>query len=729
VLDSNPLARTTPTVKRADRGPTCLIAAVALAAIALAATTGLAQDADAGPEPCPDEGDTEQEEDFEIPEGFEFDEDSSYETVVRDYRLCPTDESTGFGETIDVSDETRSASSVSDVVSEAVGVQVRRLGGLGSYGAASIRGSTSGQVPVYLDGVLLNAGGFQSVNLGDLNLDTLDSIEVYRGSVPLQLGQAGIGGAISLKSRSFERPVSEIALTYGSWNTAQLVLLHGNRVGEIGALMIVTADGSEGDFLYLNRNGTLFNEDDDRIQRRRNNQHLAYGSLIKLDGPIGDWRWTAANDLHLLQRGVPGIDSVPTENTRLNTLRDAVSLRVGGPLGDPDARLQLDASYLILDEEFTDLLNEIGTGYQHTFSRADTAGGGAMLELDLAERHASTVSLSAFHDRYRYEERVLGIEPDASTRLRLGLGLQHEWQIVDPLTVVPALRLDLHHSDFAGGRLAGDIYEAPPETDTDFFWSPALGLRWEIVPGLFARTNVGRYVRPPDLSELYGDRGAVVGNPQLDAEVGINADAGLTWIYTGEGTVTFARLSGAWFGSWVEDLIAYVQNSQNTIRPENVEGARILGAEASFRLGLLELLSFEGNYTYLNAINISDKPYHDGKYLPGRPAHEAYGKIEAGHTGEIWGAALWLDADYAAENYLDQANLKHDALSRLLFGVGYRLERPQQGLTLTLEVRNVFDKYVLKDEDGRLHPLRDYEAFPLPGRTILLTLHWTMHHD
>ena len=173
------------------------------------------------------------------------------------------------------------------------------------------------------------------------------------------------------------------------------------------------------------------------------------------------------------------------------------------------------------------------TGYQHTLSRADTVGGGAMLELDLAERHASTVSLSAFHDRYRYEERVLGIEPDASARLRVGLGLQHEWRIVDPLTVVPVLRLDLHHSDFAGGRLAGDIYEAPPDTDTEFFWSPALGLRWEIVPNLFARTNVGRYVRPPDLSELYGDRGAVIGNPQLDAEVGINADAGLTWIYTG----------------------------------------------------------------------------------------------------------------------------------------------------------------------------------------------------
>jgi hypothetical protein len=30
----------------------------------------------------------------------------------------------------------------------------------------------------------------------------------------------------------------------------------------------------------------------------------------------------------------------------------------------------------------------------------------------------------------------------------------------------------------------------------------------------------------------------------------------------------------------------------------------------------------------------------------------------------------------------------------------------------------------VKDEEGRLRPVRDFEAFPLPGRTILATINW-----
>jgi iron complex outermembrane receptor protein len=655
----------------------------------------------------------------------EWDTDApSYETVVRDYRIRPTDETTTIGETIEVDDEARSARSVSEVLSEAVGVQVRQLGGLGSYGAASIRGSTPGQVPIYLDGVLLNAGGFPTVDLGDLSLDTLETIEVYRGGGPVHLGLAGIGGAIDLKTRALDEPRSELALSCGSWSTARLLLLRTDRIGELTALGILTAQGSEGDFEYLNRNGTLFTDEDDRIERRRNNDHVAYGALIKLDRPIGDWSLSAVNDLHLLRRGVPGIDSVPTERAELRTMRDAVSLRLGGPLGDPDVSLHLDASYLTLGEELTDLDNEIGIGFQRTISRAHTVGGGALLHVGWRADHASDLRLAGYYDRFGFEELVADVAPDPSTRVRIEAGAEHGWRIADLLDVVPSLRLALHRSRFAGGRYAGEIAALPAESDTSLFWSPALGLRLEIVRGLFLRANGGRYFRAPDLSELYGDRGAVIGNPGLDPEMGYNADAGVTWIRTGDETLSLVRLDAAWFGSWASDLIVYVQNSQSTIRPENVDAARILGAEAGIALRLVELVGFTGNYTYLNAINRSDRPYHNGKFLPGRPAHEAYVKLEVGQQGVEWGTAIWLDADFAGQSYLDQANLKKDSLARMLFGIGLRLERPPDGLTLTFQVKNMFDRYVLKDAAGNQHPLRDFEGFPLPGRTILVTLHW-----
>jgi iron complex outermembrane receptor protein len=649
----------------------------------------------------------------------------AFETEVRGYVLKPTDESTSFGETIDVTEEARGSSSVGEVLSEAAGVQVRRTGGPGSPAAASIRGSTASQVPVDLDGVLLNAGGFPTVDLGTLSLDTLAEVEIYRGGAPLGVGRAGIGGAVMLHSRVVEEPLSEIALTAGSWSTARLALLQMERIGELGFLGVLSAEGTRGDFLYLNRNGTLHNPDDDRVERRANNASLAYGTLFKLDGPLsGAWRFTAANELHQQRRGVPGIDSVPTENASLRSFREAASLRAGGPLGSDALRLDLDASWLLLRDDFDDTRNEIGIGYQRARSRADTVGGGALLAVEPNCRHHTHVRLEGFHERFATRELVLGEAPDPARRERFGLGLEHIWSPVERLSVVPAVRLDLHRSEFGGGDLSGDFLEAEPADNTAFFWSPSLGARFEIADGLFVRANGGRYLRAPDLAELYGDRGTVVGNPGLEPEVGWNADAGLTWIRSGGSDgLTLLRLDAAWFGSWAQDLIAWVQNSQHTIRPENVDAARILGLETGLRLVVFDLVSLQGNYTYLNAINRSDKPYHDGRRLPGRPAHEAYGKLAVGRVFERWGGALWLDADYAGNVYLDQANLKDDTVGRLLFGVGYRLERPREGLTLTLEVKNIFDTIAVEDADGRDRPVRDYEAYPLPGRTILVTLH------
>ena len=45
---------------------------------------------------------------------------------------------------------------LSEVIEKEMGVQVRQTGGLGSFSTVALRGSTSDQVLVYMDGVLLN---------------------------------------------------------------------------------------------------------------------------------------------------------------------------------------------------------------------------------------------------------------------------------------------------------------------------------------------------------------------------------------------------------------------------------------------------------------------------------------------------------------------------------------------------------------------------------------------
>ncbi|HGG59606.1 MAG TPA: hypothetical protein ENK26_06760, partial [Gammaproteobacteria bacterium] len=51
---------------------------------------------------------------------------------------------------------TRPGATLARVLSRETGVQVRQAGGLGSFSSATLRGSSSDQVMVYLDGLLLN---------------------------------------------------------------------------------------------------------------------------------------------------------------------------------------------------------------------------------------------------------------------------------------------------------------------------------------------------------------------------------------------------------------------------------------------------------------------------------------------------------------------------------------------------------------------------------------------
>jgi iron complex outermembrane receptor protein len=85
-----------------------------------------------------------------------------------DLDVVPAADFTAFATVIDTSDAPREVTSLADVLSESVGVQVRRFGGLGAFSTLSVRGFSPGQVQIYFDGVPLTRADNETVNLGDL---------------------------------------------------------------------------------------------------------------------------------------------------------------------------------------------------------------------------------------------------------------------------------------------------------------------------------------------------------------------------------------------------------------------------------------------------------------------------------------------------------------------------------------------------------------------------------
>jgi len=125
---------------------------------------------------------------------------------------------TAFTSVIPVGQSNRALESLSEVLGEAAGVHVDRYGGLGAFSTVSMRGSTPGQVSVYLDGAPLMSAGQSVVNLSDLSAGAIDHVEVYRGLSPLAFGPATPGGAINLVTAP-AAATREARVTYGSFDT------------------------------------------------------------------------------------------------------------------------------------------------------------------------------------------------------------------------------------------------------------------------------------------------------------------------------------------------------------------------------------------------------------------------------------------------------------------------------------------------------------------------------
>jgi len=98
-------------------------------------------------------------------------------------------------------DEHPAAASIADAVATAVGAHTRSLGGLGAYASVTVRGAAPGHTAILIDGVPLARIAAVTTDLGRFSLDAFGQVDLYRGAVPVELGGAGVGGALNLLTR------------------------------------------------------------------------------------------------------------------------------------------------------------------------------------------------------------------------------------------------------------------------------------------------------------------------------------------------------------------------------------------------------------------------------------------------------------------------------------------------------------------------------------------------
>ena len=98
----------------------------------------------------------------------------------------------------DKSIEAQQVREANDALREVPGVQVRQSGSPGSITEVSIRGSTSAQTLIMIDGVPVNDSATGSFDMSRVTTDDLNRIEVVRGSGGALYGSQAIGGVVNL---------------------------------------------------------------------------------------------------------------------------------------------------------------------------------------------------------------------------------------------------------------------------------------------------------------------------------------------------------------------------------------------------------------------------------------------------------------------------------------------------------------------------------------------------
>jgi outer membrane cobalamin receptor len=599
---------------------------------------------------------------------------------------------------------------IAEIIEKEVGVQIRQSGGLGSYSEVSLRGATSNQVLVFMDGILLNDASGGGVDLSTISLSDVAAIDIYRGATPINFGYAGIGGAVNIRTLRAEKGLkASFSSGYGSFNTWKSSGLINHKPGRFDYLISADYLSSENDFNFKNDNGTQWNPDDDRHEKRNNAQVEQVNLLGKGGYDASETlRFDLMDQFFSKDQGIPSWSNSDQTQTTLDTTRNIATAKLtADDLTAAHLNTSTQLSYIWKEEAYDDRHGHISLREQHSTYTTHRYKADLFAEW-LGDWQDLIGTVNYLHETYDSEDHLQESDPGNSRRDSVSFGLQDSLFLFhDSLIVTPAGRYTwLKDKLGAGDDMWGNRVEEQSRSD-DYF-TPQIGIVYGITDWLKFKSNLAKYVRQPSFYELFGDRGLFLGNGDLKAEKGINFDIGfqgqwrlpMDWLQR-------LSLGAAYFRNDIDDLIARVYDARGVGRSENVSGALIQGIETSAVAEFLNLFRAIANYTYQDAKNESDNGAFYGKQLPGLFKHSFLGRLEARYAG------FTLFGEYLVETdkYYDAANLLPAADKKELnAGISWA----KGPWVLQLEGKNIADKQY-----------EDFNGYPLPGRSIYASVKYT----
>jgi vitamin B12 transporter len=582
----------------------------------------------------------------------------------------------------------RGAATVADAIAAVAGLSLNDKGPEGSQVAISLRGSTTNQVLVLVDGVRVNDALTGMADLSRIPAGDIERIEVMRGGASSLYGGDAVGGVINVITKRKEAPLELKAelggympgarvtgfgfdKVQGSFDASTLLdsqsleLSWAPRLGEAILSVSAGARRAANAYSFLDASGER--------RERENASLLGADAKAGVTLPFLEGELAASLGVSYEDKGIPGSESSPSLYASESDFDARALVRYSAErfLSDfltIDASLRADWSAVDYDDESDpsqDARHEVATAGLEAVQQAFVSEG-----LNLVYGLSSSFAVA--------RSDAVG----TPSRIALGAFVEPAFAI-GGLTLRPSVRYDFY-SDFSAGDPLGGL-------------AASLGAAYRIGEGDTLKLNVSRAFRVPSFNDLHWPAIAgAEGNPDLSPETAYEADFGYERRRAGLAydAVAYVR--------YARDVILWQPDSGGIWRPSNFGAALYPGIEQEVAVDLAEGLSVSASYTCLYSFVLSgDFELADDKRLPMTPVHSLKTVISGNGDRLSWSAT----ASFASLRYLKTANVAYlpayftlDLFARL---------RASDRLSIYSAADNVFDEQY-----------EIIEGYPMPGTRL-----------
>lgn len=552
--------------------------------------------------------------------------------------------------------------------------------GNGSLATPSFRGTSAHHTQVEWNGITLNSPMLGQMDLARLPVSQFDGVEILYGGAGIFNSSGAFGGIINLVSTPDwnNRINILLAQTFASFNTFTTNLNAAAGTPKFQSLTKANYSTSQNDFSF-------YNNDLDSVMRQNNGSYTQAGLSEDLFFRLGQKHFLSVKLWYSRNyRNIPPVmtnpDPDPFENQEDESLRGL-------------------AEYKFLEKKYNITVKS------------------ALIDDYLRYRNDS---LDARHRYYSFVNRIrlnwLGLKRVA---LKPGLDLTYDWVISDAYDDIKTRRM-------AG--LFGELVADPLDN-----LKTSVVIRQDLVDGLLmpfifaagiqyqpfskwnwsVSSNISRNYRLPTLNDKYW---AVYGNPDLEPESSVTAEASSVFNYYVKDRDLFMEVLLTGYYSWITNLIVWQPVDGNSLlwRPMNLSEVHARGLEAGLNMKYQVSrwnFSLNTNYNYCRSTNEKSNGPDDskaGKQLIYIPVNTLNTTMNADWKNFY----LSYNFMFTSRRYTGTDNETYMPgynLSNIFIGKNIHLKNFV--LSLQLEINNLFDL--------------DYQSIanrPMPGRNYAVTL-------